>query len=167
MIKSAAPSPLESFHDKGGADIREVHFADQAFVNFIVMAHVPGYDPQQVVDVAARAVELKNFRDRFDRVLEARKPRVAVLVRADKRIDRQPETERLLVKHGNASLDDAFVLEFTYAPPDRRFRQGRAVGELAHREARIGLQQAQDFKVFLVHSFRNIPLGGTFVLSFR
>jgi hypothetical protein len=56
------------------------------------------------------------------------------------------------------ALDEAVLLQRTHTAPARRSRQADALGQFGVRQARVGLQLAQDGDVEFVQIIHDLPI---------
>ena len=108
-------------------------------------------DAQQVIHLAAHAVDLDDLGDLIERVQKALVPGFAVIRRLHRHEHGRADIQLLRIEQGDRPADHTGFLQAANAPPARRLGQADALGDLGDTQGRIALQQVQDSAVYAIH----------------
>jgi hypothetical protein len=142
---------LDLLHGESRGHITYLDLGDQFLVEGVVGRDVGNDDPQQVVHVAAHAVEFDDLGKILHHLGKTPEPFMRVRAGADGDEGGDAGVDLDRVEQRDPAADDALLLELLYAAPAGRRRQSHLLGDVGDGESRVFLQKAQDLTVETVH----------------
>ncbi len=133
------------------AHVLELDRSDEALVDHVVGIDVGHHDTDEVVDIAAHAVDLGHLGDVAHRAHEALEPRLAVIAGLEGHEHRGADVERVCIQQRHPLADHPIGLQLLDAPPAGGLGESDAVGDLGGAQLTVALQQVQDFGIELIH----------------
>src|SRR5579862_359790 len=146
---------LERLEHEACAHVLEFHRVDQPLVDDVICIDVGNDDADQVIDIAAHAVDLGHLLNLPYRAHELLEPPFAVIAGLESHEHRRAHIERVRIEQCDRAPDDTVALKLLNAPPARGFGQPDAIADLGGGELGVALQQIQNPGIELIHGIQD------------
>lgn len=155
VLERQARRTLEGLEHEARAHVEHLHGADHFLVYRIVSANVRHHDSQQIVHIAAHAMQLGDFRYFLDRLGESIDPVDAMARGSNHHEDGGFQIHEFRIEQRHGAANDPALGQALNPAPARRLGQADFFTDLFGRERAVALEQCQDFAINSIHATKS------------